>query len=208
MTTTVNVNASSETASPDRTTGRYPEVGELWNCDGRVAMVAGNSLNSHGQLWLFDWESSQDGNFPLSMLTPRPDRRSLSEGVILDRVGEWARDGVASAMWWLAWWHEGRNHPKSVWYYVAAIRRAPSDHSWALDRVRADAQYACMCSDVPAPDLAFLGAIPEMSGQILTDWREAIRKAEATAHIASSVQKERGRVIKGRHVAPADADRD
>lgn len=207
MTTTVNDDAVFGAASPDRATGRYPEVGELWSCDGRVAMVAGNSVDSHGRLWLFDWHSSQDGYFPLSMLTARTDRRSLNEEAILGRVTEWARGGVASAMWWLAWWHEGRNHPKSVWYYVAAMRRAPKDYSWALDRVRSDAQYACMCSEVSMPDLAFLGAIPEMSGAILTDWLEAIRQAESSTHIARSIQKGRGRVFAGRHLAPADADR-
>lgn len=203
----VNQKANGETADPDRATGRYPEVGELWDCDERVAMVAGTGVESDGRLWVFDWNSGQDGDFPLSMLTFRADRRSLTETAILDRVTKWAGEGSASAMWWLAWWLEGRDHPKSVWYYIAAMRRAPEDHAWALDRVRSDAKYACMCRGVPAPDLAFLGTIPEMSGPILTDWRDAIRQAEAATHVASSVRGDSRRVFKGRRFAPGDADR-
>jgi len=93
-------------------------------------------------------------------------------------------------MWWLAWWHEGKNHPKSVWYYVAAIRANPKKHGWVLDRLYGDARSACVCNGIPTPDLGFLANIPEITAlQIGKDWEEAVRQAEQAEHVPAAEQR-------------------
>lgn len=138
-------------------------------------------------IWVMDWNSGDKVQAPVYLLEPREDRESLATEDIIHRIGVWARGGNSYAMWWLAWWFEGANHPKSVWYYVAALRANPSGHGWAHDRIRSDAQYPIMCKDVPAPDLVFLDGIPEINRLAIgQDWAEAVRMAEAAVHLPSS----------------------
>lgn len=179
----------SEFASTDYRSSLYPRPGELWDCDGRLAFVAGNSVNDDGTIWLFDWNTSQVGYRPVATMTACSDRRSLTEEDIVARMTEWTRQGSTDAMWWLAWWFEGKNHPKSVWYYVAAMRANPKKHAWVLDRLYDDARTACMCEGVPTPDLGFLVDIPEMQGgQIGRDWKEALGRAEQAEHVPATKQ--------------------
>lgn len=189
--------ASSDLASPN-----YPNVGELWDCLGRTAFIAGNSVGSNGGIWLFDWNSGDSGHFSVMDLTARSDRFRLTEEDILLHIAPWSRQGNSDAMWWLGWWYDGRNHPKSVWYYVAAIRAAPKKHGWALGRIISDARSAYMCEGVPAPDLAFVADVDEMQGRCSADWAGAVRQAEAAVHIPSAEQFSR-RVFKARTLAPA-----
>lgn len=150
---------------------------------GRKAFVAGNSIDDDGTIWLFDWETGDVAYLPVVLMTVREDRFLLSEENIVQRLQEWARAGNSDAMWWLGWWHEGKNHPKSVWYYVAALRANPKKHAWARWRICCDARSAYMGSDVPKPDISFLANITEMQGDtISTDWQGAIHEAEIAVH--------------------------
>ena len=178
-----------EFASADYRSPLYPRPGELWDCDGRLAFVAGNSVNDDGTIWLFDWNTAQVGYRPVTIMTVRNDRFSLTEEEIIAKMTEWTRQGNSDAMWWLAWWFEGKNHPKSVWYYVAAMRANPQKHGWVLNRLNGDARTAYMCAGVPTPDLEFLDHIPEMrGGRIAPDWEKALRQAENAEHVPAANQ--------------------
>lgn len=163
---------------------RYPAVGELWDYAGRIAVICGNSISEQKTLWVMDWNSGDRADAPVGQLALREDRKTLSETVLVARFGEWARAGNSNAMWWLAWWFEGTNHPKSVWYYVAALRADPREHDWALDRIRGDARSPGLCEGTPQPDLSFLAGIPEMRGQAVgADWAAAVDQAERAVHM-------------------------
>lgn len=181
----------------------YPKVGELWDCDGRTAFICGNSLSEDGRLWVVDWDSGERGDAKLEWLELRNDRKSLTEENILARFTLWARSGKSDAIWWLGWWFEGINHPKSVWYYIAALRADPQCHGWARQRIVSDAQTAYMCAGVPKPDLSFLDDIPEIQGdEIQQDWESAIAKAEEGLHIPACIQNP-DYVSLARYSAPA-----
>lgn len=84
--------------------------------------------------------------------------------------------------------YEGRNHPRSVWYHMAAMRRSPEHHGWALERVWGDARTACTCKGVPTPDLAFLMEIDEFNGsEVWGGWKEAVAKAAKAVHVAAAI---------------------
>lgn len=118
------------------------------------------------------------------VLTLKPTLTEIAKPALLDKFASWAREGNPHAIWWLAWWFEGVNHPKSVWYYVAAMRIDPDGHGWVQSRLASDARSAHMCEGVPKPDLSFLSEIPELQGsRIRPDWREALRNAESAIHL-------------------------
>jgi len=170
-------------ASDDPCSGLYPRVGELWDCAGEMAIVCGNRISEKGRIWLMAWNSGMSGRFRLPQMKLRDDRLSISMEAMVARLSEWARAGNAEAMWWLAWAHEGVNHPKSVWYYVAALRADPQAYRWAHERIVSDAYSATMCKDAPRPDLAFLQEIPEIQdAKILRDWASAVKMAENAVH--------------------------
>jgi hypothetical protein len=161
----------------------FPRVGELWNCESRTAIIAGNSISSSGRIWIMDSSTGERGDARPELLELRVDRLSLSEGELLQRFANWARQGNSDAMWWMAWWFEGVNHPKSIWYYVAALRADPKGHGWAQARIMSDARSAFMCRGVVEPDLAFLDNIPELRGErIGRDWKSAVELAEVARH--------------------------
>lgn len=188
-------------ASTDYRSPLYPRVGELWDCEGRVAFVAGNFVDEDNDIWLFDWNTGDVGYRPVAGMSERDDRRLLTEEAIMTKMVEWSQRS-ADAMWWLAWWYEGKNHPKSVWYYVAAMRADPKKHAWVLDRLNSDARSACLCEGVPTPDLGFLSEIPEMQGQgIGQDWLQALRQAERAEHVPA-VNQTSSRVRKVEYFAP------
>lgn len=125
-------------------------------------------------------------------LTVRKDRRRLREASIVNRFEWWAHLGNSHAMWWLAWWNEGINHPKSIWFYVAAIRAAPESHSWAWERIKANAKTPCLCPGVLEPTLDFLEEIPEIQGnprESRDDWKLAVYKAFSAVHVPVAYSK-------------------
>lgn len=188
--------------------GMCPEVGELWNYAGRTAIICGNSVSEQKTIWVKDWNSGDRANAPVSELGLREDRKTLTEETIVSRFSEWARAGNSDAIWWLAWWFEGTNHPKSVWYYVAALRADPKAYGWARERIIDDARTPCLCKDIPTPEMAFLKDIPEIQGRAIgTDWAEAVAKAEQSVHVpAKKTRNTSGpRVVKAAYTAPGDA---
>jgi TPR repeat protein len=177
-------------ASDDPKSELFPRVGELWDCEGRLAFVAGNAIDSDGTIWLFDWKTGDVEYRPFESMTARNDRKTLTDEHIIEHMTGWTGEGNSNAMWWLGWWYEGCNHPKSVWYYVAAMRANPKKHAWAYDRLYLDARSAVMCEGVPKPDLGFLTTIPEMQEYAIgRDWQEALRMAEKADHIPASGQQ-------------------
>lgn len=184
-------------ASTNHNSPHYPRVTELWDFDGRIAFVAGNCISDKGGMWLFDWESGDTGhNFAASMMTLRADRTSLSKEAILARFHAWAKTGNSHAMWWLGWWHEGSNHPKSVWYYIAAIRANQPCHGWSLNRLQSDAQFGVMCADTPPPDISFLQHIPELNNApVSNNWHQAVQAAHESEHTPASKDQIRNAML-------------
>lgn len=188
-----------------RRSDSYPNVGELWGYAGRTAIICGNSISENKTIWVMDWHSGAKAHAPVHLLETNKDRCSLTSQDIVSRFEEWARNGNNDAMWWLAWWFEGTNHPKSVWYYVAALRADPAGYDWAYERIADDARCPCMCKDVPMPDLAFLKEIPEINGRpIGRDWAQAVKMAETAIHLPADNQGQPQNVYKLDHQAPAD----
>lgn len=181
-----------------------PRVGELWNYAGRTAIICGNSVSRNGTIWVMDWNSGARADANKNMLEVRADRKSLNENDIVDRFSQWARDGNPDAMWWLAWWFEGKNHHRSVWYYVAAMRSDPEGLGWAQERVMSDARSAHMCEGVPDPDTSFVSSIPELRGApIGPDWLSAVNEAEKAVHVPAKTQALNRRVVRRSYSAPA-----
>lgn len=161
---------------------------------GEIYVVLGNCINDDDcTLWCAHWESGTHTQLDINDLQPAEPAGPDYPNVVA-RVESWAACGDEQAMFWLEWWYEGTNHPRSVWYYMAAIRKAPDAYGWVAGRVHSDAYYAATCRGVPVPDLAFLAEICEfcqvrgsLSGCArldLGDWREALAKAQTATHEA------------------------
>lgn len=180
-------------ATANRESKFFPRVGELWGCEGRVSVVAGNYPEEDHRLWVMDWSTGERGDAHLSSLFVRQDRYSVNSEALITRFSEWARSGNADAMWFLGWWFEVVNHQRSVWYYIAALRADPDRHKWAYRRIVSDAHNPSTCTmeldgstiRYPKPDLDFLQQIPEMHEAKLycSKWREAVVQAEAAPHV-------------------------
>ncbi|MBY0244605.1 MAG: hypothetical protein K2Q03_04025, partial [Sphingobacteriaceae bacterium] len=88
----------------------------------QLHVVLGNSVTEENELWCADWitlktKYTDIGNLNLQTKVKHPDWLEL-----IKRMEDTAEKGDSDAMWWCAWVHEGKNHPKSVWYYMAAMR--------------------------------------------------------------------------------------
>lgn len=168
----------------------FPNPGELWQCAGRVSVICGNGFNEDGRVWIMDWKTGASAYAWPAQLLRRHDRHSLSRLDLLARFGEWARAGNASAIWWLAWWYEGINHFRSIWYYVGALRASPQEYGWAQSRIMYDARCAIMVADLPSPDTSFITAVPELIGmKIGDDWMAAVLNAECAMDIPQVAEK-------------------
>lgn len=174
--------------------GSFPKVCAQYESAGRHVVVCGNCVSQVGTIWVMDMETGARTD-PLA-LTLKPALNQTTEPDLLEKFTGWAREGNAHATWWLAWWFEGVNHPKSVWYYVAAMRIDPAAHGWVQSRLMSDARSAHMCEGVPKPDLRFLNEIPELQGcSIRPDWHEALREAESAIHIPAISSKAKPRMF-------------
>lgn len=182
--------------------GLYPMVGELWDCEGRVAVIVGNSISENGTLWVMDWDSGASGYFKLTSLKERPDRFSVDDHNLIEKYWCWAETGNADAMWFLAWWYEAVNHQRSVWLYVAALRADPDKHKWAYGRIVADAKAPSTSTidsvgnvtRYPQPDLRFLDDIPEMNEPKIhcAKWLEAVMSARLSPEVMPTVGAVKG----------------
>ena len=174
------------------TVGQSPVHGEIWRLreEARLLVVLGNAIAEDKTIWCADDRTGERVDPPVAELC-FVERRDLK--VTLLKCQQWAREGNSDAAWWCAWYFEGTNHPKSVWYYIAALRRNPRQHAWALGRICSDAFEGCMCEGVPEPDLRFLTGVDEFrqiaDGARLVsdiswgDWEAAVRNAESAIHL-------------------------
>jgi len=186
---------------------RERRCGELWTLGkgGQVVVVLGNCVAANNTIWCAIDETGEQVRGVVSEMSFK-EARAIE--VTVEKCQRWARAGNASASWWCGWWFEGVNHPKSVWYCIAALRREPEKHGWALSRIVSDSYHAAVCEGVAEPDLAFLNDIAEFRQVIggvpkwgreqflsvcdefiegsdvqLGSWQEAIRHAEEAIHI-------------------------
>lgn len=153
----------------------------------RHCLVMGNGISERYTVWCADWQTGERVDVLNYRLRELPNTEQPPTQEVIERVIAWVRTGNSDAAWWLGWWFEGTNHPKSIWYYVAAMRANPGNHGWVLERLYSDARSACMCEGIPSPDLGFLENIPEMQGHpIEKDWKEAVRQAENAVHVPAA----------------------
>lgn len=189
-------------------TRTIPAYGRVIQHEGGHVCVLGNSLEN-GLLWCASWPDGQRIDVePESLLSAS--ELSVTVDQVIERVEAWARNGNADAAWWLGWLHAGVNLPKSIWYYLAAIRIDPRAHGWALGRIKGDALTGYLCRGVVHPDITFMKTIPEFFGkEIGGDWVTAIECAQQALHepfrkdqIVAAVEE----IIKGAGVTQAALD--
>lgn len=166
----------------------HPTYGQLWEYQGREVFVLGNSPSEDGRtIWSAERQTGRRIDAVIEAMTPTSTSGATTLSELVNLSTAWARDGNSDASWWLGWWFEGVNHPKSIWYYIAAIRLNADCHGWAIDRIAGDARFGCMCSGTPQPDISFLKGIPELCGKrISPDWMKAIENAESAVHQPAS----------------------
>lgn len=170
------------------TAGDIPRYGQIWEFKGNQVCILGNYVYDDNTIWVADWKTGKRIHPNLMELIPIAITEKDTFSEVTERCTEWARNGNSSAAWWLGWRWEGINHPKSIWYYVAAIRLSPKYYGWALNRIQSDSIFGCMCSDTPQPDISFLKCIPEMAeGVIEKEWQVAISEAESAVHKLATV---------------------
>lgn len=150
----------------------------------RIAVVMGNCLHENGTVWCHDLETGSRVDLSLDFLHEDP--AQLEPGVLVSIIEGWADYGNADAAWWLGCFYEGRNRPKSVWYYIAAIRMCPVGYGWALTRIYADACFPSLAAGVLSSELSFLREIQEFCGAgKFGKWKDAIAKAKEARHTAA-----------------------
>jgi hypothetical protein len=157
----------------------------------RAAVIMGNCIGEDGTVWCHDFKTGRRLDLDPKTILVEPDQPGYE--ALLPLVEKWADSGNSDAAWWLGWWHEGKNHPKSVWYYIAAMRMNQDAHGWAFGRLLGDTYNPVMCRDVPEPSLDFLDGIQEFrqheAGERMLanikwgDWREATRQAKEAVHV-------------------------
>jgi hypothetical protein len=156
----------------------------------RAAVVMGNCIGENGTVWCHDYKSGRRLDLNPKTLLIEPDQPGTEK--LLSTIETWAESGKSDAAWWLGWWNEGKNHPKSVWYYIAAMRMNQGAHGWAFGRLLTDTYNPVMCSHVPEPSLDFLDLIQEfrqyeagerkLANIQWGNWREAVAMAKKAVH--------------------------
>lgn len=157
-----------------------PQPTELWQApDGTIYFICGNWVEK-GEIWVINYSTGESNHIEVSTLTKTNSDMSVEDKI--ETLRKYAKAGNADAMWWLAWWYEGTNHKASVWFYMAAIRKDPSNYLWAYERVISDAHHT-----FESPDISFLKDIYEFNVMPLkhSDMRELYSDREyrgATEH--------------------------
>jgi len=168
-----------------------PDAAKLWQYDGADVFILGTAANSDGlTIWAANRITGKRVDAKLSKLVPSPLVSPDTVAELVERCKWWARDGNADAAWWLGWYFDGTNLAKSVWYYLAAIRREPKAYGWFLLNLYSNATYGVFCDGVPYPDITFMKAIPEFKDWNPSEnWQEAIGRAEAAMHTPATLSQ-------------------
>ncbi len=144
------------------------------------------------KVWCHYWNSGRRVDLAAKDLIPLPLEQQPSDVERRERMVEWAGVGSSDALWWLGWWYSGMKHCRSTWYYIAALRKNPKAHGWALDRIISDTLSGCMCAGQPVPSIAFAWDIPEFkTGRIATDidWRQAADAAKSAVETVVTTEQ-------------------
>lgn len=129
-------------------------------------------------VWCAEWATGKRIDVAAKDLKPVAASLQPSFEECWERALEWGKAGEAHALWWLGWWLGGTEHCRATWFNIAALRRDPVTHGWALDRIVIGASSACMCPGHPPPSLVPVQEIPELNnGPIGSDWVAAVRAA-------------------------------
>lgn len=177
-----------------------PNYGDLvYDRESNVlAVVLGNSVQENGSIWCVAWDEASElyGTEGRPSVKDLEIRGKIDFKVLVKRMEQFAKEGQAHAMFWLGWWYEGVNHPKSTWYYIAAIRADTEAYKWVFERLYADTFYGAMTKGVKYPTLKFITEIMEFVERKIprTKWLMAIEKAEAAKH-RSATKKQYERAL-------------
>lgn len=179
-------------------TGEIIQIGNgiLYRVRGKrpstLVMRASNSLTfkAGAKVCCHYWSSGKRIAVPAVDLIPLHAEQQPSLAAAYERMARCADGGSSDAMWWLGWWHEGTEHSRSTWYYIAALRRNPKTHGWALGRIISDTLFGCMGMGEPVPSTSFTRDIPEFkSGRIGTDWQQAVAYAKSAVETAVTAEQ-------------------
>jgi len=166
----------------------HPSYGDLVydteNCV--LAVVLGNSVQENGSIWCVAWDEASElyGTEGRPSVKDLEIRGKIDFKVLVKRMEQFAKEGQAHAMFWLGWWYEGVNHPKSIWYYIASIRADTEAYRWVFNRLYNDTFYGAMTRGVKYPTLTFLTEIMEFVERKIPrgQWLMAVEKAEVAKH--------------------------
>lgn len=161
-----------------------PSYGQVWEYQGHEVFILGNCASDDGKtIWASNRQTGKRMDAVIKELIPTSVTGKDTLGELTGKCVEWAKAGNADAAWWLGWRMDGENHPKSMWYYLAAIRMNPNAYSWYLSNLHDNGKFGAMCSGVTQPDINYMREIPEFIGQgISSNWLQAIAGAEAAIH--------------------------
>ena len=161
--------------------GVIPQCGELWDApNGQSVIILGNTIRKDGTVWVADRETGKSEWLAIRKL--RKVEQSLPFREVVHLCEQWAREGDADAMWWLAWWYEmRRNGMKSVAYYVAALRRDTrrfGDAEWFTILCQ-DAVKRVVAYDNPKRIICDLSAAAQGNDEESVMLRKALEDAES-----------------------------
>ncbi|WP_196160777.1 hypothetical protein [Reinekea sp. G2M2-21] len=145
-------------------------------------VVLGNFVENDGTIWCADISNGSQTHLRIIDMDLYLPHYSEPETIRLTTY--WANQGIEYAMWWLGWWFEGYNHPKSAWYYVAAIQRTWATY-WPGERISSHV-YSRIYTTETIPFLETLSDIPDFVNNEMganSNWESAIAKAEKVGDV-------------------------
>ncbi len=168
-----------------------PSYGQVWQYQGEQVFILGNGTYDDGlTIWAARRITGERVDATVAKLIPTAITSTNTFGELTRRCAVWARAGNADAAWWLGWRFDGVNLPKSLWYYLAAIRKAPRAYGWYLSNLFDNALYGIMCEGEPQAHIGFIKDIAEFNDRKpSTNWQDAIALAENAVHIPSTLEQ-------------------